>query len=80
LRVNLRFVTATLQDATTLALAATAPYAVLNAVIESVFKAGSSDGTALANCPGSINTDTVGGEKDRWCIVPAIAVCHPRCG
>lgn len=70
---------AALQNATTLALAACAPHAVVDSGIECVLEALADDRTFLADLAGAIDADAIAGEERGRGVEAAVAVGHPRC-
>ena len=74
-----RILAATLQDATTLTLAASAPHAVIDTGLECVFEAPTHDRTLLTDLAGTVDSDAIAGEERGWRVQAAIAVSHPRC-
>ncbi|MGK0424432.1 MAG: hypothetical protein ACJAQ9_001646 [Ilumatobacter sp.] len=70
---------ATLQDATTLAFAASAPHAVIDPGIECVLETLTDDRTFLADFAGTVNADAIAGEERGWRVQATVAVSHPCC-
>jgi hypothetical protein len=68
----------TAQDATAFPFGRTAPYAVLNAVLERVFQALEPHLAAGADAPSGLDTESVGREELRGAGTAAQGVQHPR--
>ena len=69
----------TLQNSAPLALAASAPNAVLDPLFQGVLEALGGYRAVRTDFSGAIHPDTIAGEEHRWRIVAAITVAHPRC-
>ena len=65
------------EDAATLTLAAAAPHAVVDAVVQGVLKAGFLHRTAFTDALGDFHANAIGGEEGVRGLGGAIPSCHP---
>lgn len=72
---------ASFEYATALALAASAPDAVLDPVVQRVLEAGVNDTAGSADLARAVDANTIAGKEGNGRIVATIALSHPdRCG
>jgi hypothetical protein len=68
---------AALEDPAPLTLAAAAPHAVLDALLEGVLEALLGHGAIGADLAGAVDTDAIAREEHGWGVVAAVARTHP---